>query len=138
WWRLLLPVLSWRPGVRRVRNVQYGPARRGNRLDVYVSRRERVGGPGPVLVYSHGRGGSRLLGAHALIYRLAARGWVCVTVGRRQLGAGPDEQLDDTRTALAWVREHAASYGGDPDRIVGVGGSAGANLTATAALTGSH
>lgn len=136
WWRLLLPVLSWRPDVRRVRNVRYGPARLGNRLDVHVPRRERSGGPAPVLVYSHGRGGTRWFG-HALMYDLAARGWVCVTVGRRRLGVGHREQLDDTRAALAWVREHAASYGGDPDRIVGVGGSAGANLTATAALTGS-
>lgn len=29
WWRLLLPVISWRPDVRRTRNRRYGPARRG-------------------------------------------------------------------------------------------------------------
>ena len=79
WWRLLLPVISWRPDVRRIRNRGYGPARRGNRLDVYVSRRVRAGaGPAPVLVYFHAAFGSKMLGSRALIYRLAAQGWVCV------------------------------------------------------------
>lgn len=39
WWRLLLPVISWQPDVRRIRNRRYGPARRGNRLDVYMRGR---------------------------------------------------------------------------------------------------
>lgn len=139
WWRLLLPVISWRPDVRRIRNVRYGPARRGNRLDVYVSRRNRAAdGGAPVLIYFHGRLANKMLGSRALIYRLAASGWVCVGAGRRQFRAGHREQLADTRAALAWVRDSAEEYGGDPDRIVAAGGSAGANLAATAALTGSH
>ena len=48
-----VPIISWRPDVRRIRNLRYGPARRGNRLDVYVSRRHRRTGA-PVLVYFHG------------------------------------------------------------------------------------
>ncbi len=61
---------------------------------------------------------------------------MCVSVGRRQFRAH-GEQLADTRNALAWVREHVDAYGGDPDEIFAVGGSAGANLATTAALTGS-
>jgi acetyl esterase/lipase len=53
WWRLLLPIVSWRPAVRRIRNLRYGPARRANRLDVYVSHRQRRT-KAPVLVYFHG------------------------------------------------------------------------------------
>ena len=139
WWRLLLPVISWRPDVRRIRNRRYGPARRGNRLDVYVSRRVRAGaGPAPVLVYFHAAFGSKMLGSRALIYRLATQGWVCVSAGRRQFRASYPDQLADARSALAWVRDNAAAYGGDPDRILASGGSAGAHLAATAAMTGSH
>ena len=54
WWRIMLvPIIAWRPAVRRIRNLRYGPARRGNRLDVYVSRRHRRT-HAPVLVYFHG------------------------------------------------------------------------------------
>ncbi len=137
WWRLLLPVISWRPDVRRIRNLRYGPARRGNRLDVYVSRRNHAA-RGPVLVYCHGGLGNKMIGSRALIYRLAARGWVCVSVGRRQFRGGPGAGLADTRAALTWVRDNAANYGGDPDQILAAGGSAGANLAATAALTGTR
>ena len=45
------------------------------------------------------------------------------------------EHLIDAKRALAWVREHIAEYGGDPDRIVVTGGSAGGHLTAMLALT---
>ncbi len=139
WWRLLLPVISWQPDVRRVRNRRYGPARRGNRLDVYMSRRRRAGAepPAPVLAYFHAAFGSKMLGSRALIYRLAAQGWVCVSAGRRQFRASYSDQLADARAVLAWVRDNAAAYGGDPDRILASGGSAGAHLAATAAMTGS-
>src|SRR5690242_15397235 len=30
WWRIMLvPIVAWRPAVRRIRNLRYGPARRG-------------------------------------------------------------------------------------------------------------
>lgn len=109
WWRLLLPVVSWRPDVRRIRNRRYGPARRGNRLDLYVSRRASgSGGPAPVIVYFHGGLANKMIGSRALIYRMAAQGWVCVSAGRRQIRAGHGEQLTDVRAALAWVRDNAS------------------------------
>jgi len=135
WWRLILPIISWRPDVRRVSNVRYGPHGRGNRLDVYHPRRRLRGKAAPVLVYFHSALGSKLLGSHPLIYRLAAHGWVCVSAGRRQFGASYADQLADARAALEWVRDNAAVFGGDPTRIVASGGSAGANLAATAGLT---
>lgn len=137
WWRLLLGVISWRPDVRRIRNRRYGPALRGNRLDLYVSRRgPSTSGPAPVLVYFHALFGSKMIGSRALLYRLASQGWVCVSASRRQFRAGYRE-LDDVRDALAWVYDNAQEYGGDPHRIFACGGSKGANLAATAALTGS-
>ncbi len=138
WWRLVLPVVSWRPDVRRIRNLRYGPARRGNRLDVYVSRRRRSSGA-PVLVYLHGGGsrmGNKMFGARPLIYRLAAEGWVCISADYRLLRVGYRDQLADTRATLAWAHDNADAYGGDPDTVFVAGGSAGAHLAATAALSG--
>ncbi|MPV51234.1 alpha/beta hydrolase fold domain-containing protein [Pseudactinotalea sp. HY160] len=139
WWRVLLvPFISWRPDVRRVRNRRYGPARRGNRLDVYLSRRRRPSSA-PVLVYIHGGGfriGNKMIGARPLIYRLAARGWVCVSLDHRLIGVDYADQLGDTRAALAWIRAHIGAYGGDPNAIVLAGGSSGAHLASTAALSG--
>lgn len=139
WWRLLLvPFISWRPDVRRIRNRRYGPARRGNRLDVYVSRRTRPE-HAPVLLYLHGGAfimGSKMLGAHPLLYRLAARGWVCMSADYRLFGVDYRDQLADARAAMSWARANAAVYGGDPDDLFLMGGSAGAHLAATTALSG--
>ncbi|MDN5749073.1 MAG: alpha/beta hydrolase [Pseudonocardia sp.] len=133
-----MPILAWRPDVRRIRNRRYGPARRGNRLDVYLSRRRRRT-DAPVLVYLHGgafRMGSRMLGAHALLYRLAAQGWVCVSADYRLSRTGYHDQLADARAAVAWARTNAPGFGGSPDTIFVAGGSSGAYLAATAALSG--
>lgn len=138
WWRIvLLPFIAWRPDVRRIRNRRYGPARRGNRLDLYVSRRRRRVGA-PVVVYLHGGGfwmGSKMLGARPLIYRLAAQGWVCVSADYRLFRASYSDQRADVRAALAWTRANAETYGGCPGSIFLAGGSAGAHLAATAALS---
>ena len=76
---------------------------------MYVSRRRRRT-DAPVLVYLHGGGfrmGSKMLGAHPLLYRLAAEGWVCVSADYRLFRAGYRDQLDDVRAALAWTRANA-------------------------------
>jgi acetyl esterase/lipase len=141
WWRiLLLPFVAWRPDVRRVRNRRYGPARRGHRLDVYVSRRRQRSGA-PVLVYIHGGGfvmGSKMLGARPLLYRLAAQGWVCISVDYRLFGVDYREQLADVRDALAWTRANVETYGGSPDTLVLAGSSSGAHLAACAAMSGAQ
>ena len=138
WWRVVfVPVVSWRTDVRRIRNIRYGPAGRANRLDVYGSRRgEHTGAP--VLVYLHGgafRMGSKSLGAHPLLYRLAAEGWVCISADYRLFRARYRDQLQDTHAVLEWTRAHVEAYGGDPGKILVAGGSSGAHLAATAALS---
>jgi acetyl esterase/lipase len=155
WWRIvLLPIVAWRPDVRRVRNRRYGPARFGNLLDVYVSRRaSRVRRASherraprvrraPMLLYLHGGGldgsgfGDKAVFAHALMYRFAAKGWVCMSANYRMFGVRYAEQLGDAKDAIGWARAHASDYGGDPESIVVVGGSSGANLAAAAGLSG--
>jgi acetyl esterase/lipase len=133
-----VPFRRREPGVERIRNIVYGPAGDRNRLDVFrpIERAERC----PTLVYIHG--GAWVTGRHddvqglPLMLRLASLGWVCVKPGYR-LGphANFPDQLVDLKRALAWVREHGAEYGADPDFVIVTGGSAGGHLSALLALT---
>lgn len=132
--RLLLPFLFWRPDVRRLRNRPYG-ASRLQRLDLYLPRHrpERA----PMLLYLHGGGfqmGSKVLGGLPMLHRMAARGWVCASANYR-LRTPYRNSLADARSAVAWLRAHADELGADPSRLVIAGGSAGAHLAATTALT---
>ena len=68
--------------------------------------------------------------------RLAERGWVCVAINYRlsPRATWPDHIIDVKR-AIAWVRDHIADHGGDPDFLVITGGSAGGHLSSLAAVT---
>ena len=67
---------------------------------------------------------------------LAAKGWVCVAINYRLAPRDPfPAQIIDVKRAIAWIRDHIAEYGGDPDYIAITGGSAGGHLTALAAVT---
>jgi acetyl esterase/lipase len=71
-----------------------------------------------------------------LLYRLASRGWVCVSANYR-LGprAGFPDYVVDAKRVLAWVRSHGPDYGADPDTVFVAGNSAGGYLAAFVALT---
>jgi acetyl esterase/lipase len=92
-----------------------------------------------VIVYLHGGGyfsGSKDREGRLLLYRLAAQGWVGVTATYRlRPRATFADHHADIERVLAWVREHIAEHGGDPDRVVVAGSSAGAHLASIAALT---
>jgi acetyl esterase/lipase len=142
-WRRVLVPNPRRPGVERVRNLSYlDDGLRRHRLDVY---RPAVGATGepvtgaPVLLQIHG--GAWMIGSKEqqglpLMYQLAQHGWVCVAINYRlsPRATWPDHLLDCKR-ALAWVKEHIAEHGGDPDRVVVTGGSAGGHLAAMLGLT---
>ena len=124
--------------VRRRRDIPF--ARAGGvdlLLDVYGPA---AGGTGlPVLLQIHG--GAWTLGtkndqALPLMYHMAERGWLCVALSYRlSPRATYPDHLIDCKRGLAWVREHIAAYGGDPDFIVATGGSAGGHLCSMLALT---
>ena len=67
---------------------------------------------------------------------LASRGYVVFSIDYRH---APHfrwpAQLDDVRTNLAWIRDHAAEWGGDATRVALLGRSAGAQLAMLGAYT---
>jgi acetyl esterase/lipase len=96
------------------------------------------GGPLPVIVYYHGGGflGGSLDIADSPARLLAANlGVIVVAAGYRLAPEHPfPAATDDTFGALQWVHESIADYGGDAEKIVIMGDSAGATLAAIAAL----
>ncbi|MBV8965258.1 MAG: alpha/beta hydrolase, partial [Mycobacteriaceae bacterium] len=125
--------------VERNNVVRYGPHGRANRADVWRKRDLPRDGQAPVLVQIPGGAwmiGMRRPQAYPLMSHLADRGWVCVSVGYRVAPwhTWPDH-IVDVKRALAWVKEHIAEYGGDPDFVAITGGSAGGHLASLAALT---
>jgi acetyl esterase/lipase len=68
---------------------------------------------------------------------LASRGvvnFIALVRVEPQHGTTPAECVTDAKSAIRWVRMHAAEYGVDPDRIVAAGGSAGGHVAACTAL----
>ena len=138
WRRILLPFALGHRDVETTRFVPFAYVGGVQlRLDVHRQKARPTGRP--VLVYVHGGGwvlGMRVFQGLPLMRHLAARGWVCFSIDYRvsPRATFPDH-LIDVKRALAWVREHAEEYGGDPDFVVLCGNSAGAHLAALAALT---
>lgn len=138
WGRILLfPFPFFRGPVERLRNIAYGDAGRHNLLDLYRHRRGAT--DAPILIHLHGghfRHGRKSFEARPLLHRLARRGWICISANYRlQPGATFPDYVVDLKNAVRWAREHAPEYGGDPDRVIVAGSSAGAHIAATAAFT---
>jgi len=118
--------------------VSYGP-HRANMADIWRRRDLPRDGKAPVLLQVPGGAwviGMRRPQAYPLMSHLAARGWVCVSIGYRvsPRHTWPDH-IVDVKRALAWVKENIADYGGDPNFVAMTGESAGGHLCALAALT---
>ena len=94
--------------------------------------------PRPILVYLHG--GGWVLGnleARDDFCRAWANetGHVVVNVDYRLAPENPfPAGLEDARAAVRWAHSHAGAIGGDADRLVVGGDSAGGNLAAATAL----
>lgn len=123
-------------GVTRHDDIAYGDHAR-HRLDLFVPE-ARPSNPAPVVVYIHG--GGFVAGERSpmpgLIYDnvptfFARNGMVGVNATYR---LAPDHKwpsgAEDMGGVVAWLRENVSGYGGDPDRIVLMGQSAGATHVA--------
>lgn len=123
-------------GARQVAaGIPYGEGPR-QQLDVYAPT-VPASGPRPVILFFYG--GSWNSGArsgYAFVGRaLAARGFVTVIPDYRLVPevVYPGFVLDGA-SAVRWARAHARDYGGDGNRIVLMGHSAGAYIAATLAV----
>lgn len=121
----------------RTLDLAYGDGPR-RKLDVYRPRELPAGQTtAPVVVFFYGGNwvaGER--GDYAFVGRaLASRGIVAVIADYRLYPevSYPDF-LKDVAQAVAWTRQHAAQYGGDPQRLFVMGHSAGAYNAAMIAL----
>ena len=120
-------------------DLAYGPAGAANLLDVWRRADLPPDAKAPVLVQVPGGAwvtGNKQAQAYPLMSHLAERGWICVAISYRlsPRATWPDA-IVDVKRALAWVKEHIAEHGGDPDFVAITGGSAGGHLSALAALT---
>ncbi|MDD3597034.1 alpha/beta hydrolase [Sulfuricurvum sp.] len=101
------------------------------KLDVYLPATPKNA---PIFVMVHG--GAWKIGDKRMervvdnkVARWNPKGIIFVSVNYRLLpNADPLKQVDDVASALAYVQEHAAEWGGDATKIVLMGHSAGAHL----------
>ncbi|WP_306118716.1 MULTISPECIES: alpha/beta hydrolase [unclassified Roseitalea] len=138
---LALVVLA--PGPAQAMKLHDGLSYAGGlKLDVYEPTHVRRGlfaRKRPVVLYVHG--GGWVKGDRKRVYSmpqwLTSRGYVFVAIDYRKVPQTTiDGQVRDVERAIAWVRRNIRRYNGDPNRIVLMGHSAGAHLSALAAATG--
>lgn len=125
-------------------NLTY--AQRGDvKLQLDLARPREGNGPFPAIVFIHGGGwsGGNRQGYRGYLEQAAQRGYVALTISYRL--TQPDQnkkpanphpaQIHDCKAAVRWLREHAADYKVDPQRIGVTGGSAGGHLSLLVGLT---
>ncbi len=113
------------------RDIPYAePANPRQTLDVYAPENAKNL---PVVFWIHGGGwqAGDKAAAHLKPKLFVDKGYVFVSTNYRLL---PDVDMAtiirDVAKAIRWVHDHIAEYGGDPDRILVTGHSAGAQLAA--------
>jgi acetyl esterase/lipase len=136
WWRTALQFPFHPRDMQLLKNVDYGPLAR-HRLDVW--RMPTTAPHAPVVLFIHG--GTWMMGdkreqGRPMLHEFVKRGWIAIVPNYRLAprNAWPAQILDVTR-ALGWLKQNIATYGGDPDRVVISGGSAGGQLAALVALS---
>jgi len=116
-----------------VRDVPYVPSMPHDkklRLDVYSNPHE---GLQPVMVMIHGGAwvkGTKLYENKVWICKIVANnGYVVFSIDYRLVPeVSLKQQAEDAMAAVIWVKSHAREYGGDPERVGVMGGSAGGHL----------
>ncbi|MFZ2633305.1 MAG: alpha/beta hydrolase [Desulfosalsimonadaceae bacterium] len=119
-----------------IKNIPYAPdGKPAHRLD--VCRPVRQGSLRPMIMYIHG-GGFTMCSkdTHRGIGQIyAANGYVVFNINYR---LAPKYRypaaLEDVALAYQWIVTNAKTYGGDPERMIVAGESAGGNLTLALAV----
>ncbi|MBE6925434.1 MAG: carboxylesterase family protein [Ruminococcaceae bacterium] len=111
-------------------------------LNIFTPETAKEGDKLPVLIYIHGggyTGGSGhekhfdgpvwptkgVIGV-TLNYRLGPMGFVCLPQLKEEAGHTGNYGLFDQMTAIRWIKDNIAAFGGDPENITIMGQSAGA------------
>jgi arylformamidase len=113
------------------RNIPYAePANERQMLDVYAPENAKNL---PVIFWIHGGGwqtGDKS-SVHAKPKAFVDKGFVFVSTNYRLLPHVDMETIvRDVAKSIRWVHDHIAEYGGDPNRLIVTGHSAGAQLAA--------
>jgi acetyl esterase/lipase len=113
----------------------------GKALHLYVLEPKQENAKAkPAIIFFHGGG---WVAGHAGQFNVQAHeaaegGMIAIEVHYRLLGkdqhASPKVCVEDAKSAVRWVREHATQLGVNPNRIVEAGGSAGGYLAAFATM----
>ena len=143
---LLLPVSARAEartpdGIRQTLDIAYGHDKQRQILDVYAPRDAKHA---PVIILVHG--GTWMFGDKNFRGRyrpgcqaLARQGIVMVSINYRLSPAVKHpEHVKDLARAFSWVRGHIADHGGDHDRIVLCGHSAGGHLVSLLAAADTY
>lgn len=105
-------------------------------MDIYLPNAEII--PRPVFILIHGGGFSHCDKRDFHLYPgffALERGYTLVSINYRLAPQNPyPDGLNDVKSAMIWICEHAKDYGFDPDRLFLFGPSAGGNFSALAAL----
>ena len=117
-------------GVTQLRNISYGSHGEDSLLDVYYP--EGTNAPLPTIVSIHG--GGYVYGTKEIYRRygmdMAKRGFAFVNFNYRRAPKWKfPTPLVDTNAVLEWIVQNARRYHLDPDRIILLGDSAGAQMT---------
>lgn len=126
-------------GFEAHRNLQYddvpGTPDRLLSLDLYEPKLAADCGPAPIVVFVHGGGfrrGDKLHKVRDKVPYFTGQGYVFASVNYRLTtptnGVQYPTHQQDVAAAIAWLSDNAAEYGGDPQRILLIGHSAGAAL----------
>ncbi len=138
--------------VRRLEDIAFTAADPGQLLDVYLPPGPTEGRKRPGVVIVHGGGwGHRRRRERIFVHaatRLAESGFVAVVTDYmtvpdehrgvsyiRNMAASFPRNVQDVKSAVRYLRRHAAEHGVDPDRIAVIGASSGAHLATLAAVT---
>ena len=111
-------------------------------LNIFTPENAKEGDKLPVLFYIHGGGFTGGCGHEkhfdgpvwptkgvigvTVNYRLGPMGFVCLPQLQEEAGHTGNYGLYDQMTAMKWVRDNIAAFGGDPENVTIMGQSAGA------------
>jgi acetyl esterase len=136
-WQWKEELLAWLRGDERGlwKDIAYSrPGGRDLRMDGFVPEGT---GPFPAVVIAHGGGweaGDKVTYVSPVFGPLARAGFAWFSIDYRLTPyVRNDEQLEDLRAAIRYVRSHAARFHVDPDRIAILGESASGQMVAQVA-----